>query len=328
MHELISKYRSVLMGWATLFILFGHSIFYGKDYVYYGPVLHQIIEYGYIGVDIFLFLSGFGLVYSIQKNTTTRFYRNRFVRLLPSLIVCAVFICMWYVAIRSTYLIPQINTWLSFWFLDFIIIAYLLFPLLYNFFFKKCSGWLSFVIVLVCSVLCFIPFIIRGEAVNCNPYVCAICRIPIFSLGALYAMLKCEILNKKYFEYVLAFLGVVILTLLSMQEGDFPNEKLSCYYALILMTPPLLYGLCHLSEISWMKNMNRILTWLGKYSLEIYLIQVVILPKLIRYGMKRSEPAWMVVPIALCVVIVVSYIAGLFADKLRDIIRKNNDKSI
>ena len=101
MIDLISKYRNVLMGWATLFIILGHTIFYGSNYVYYGPILHQIIRYGCIGVDMFLFLSGFGLVYSIKKHPVAVFYKNRISRLLPSLIMLALFICAWSIVIGS-----------------------------------------------------------------------------------------------------------------------------------------------------------------------------------------------------------------------------------
>lgn len=66
MNDLLSKYRNELMGIATLFVLFGHTIFYSHGVISYG-FLTDLITLGYSGVDIFILLSGFGLVYSIQK---------------------------------------------------------------------------------------------------------------------------------------------------------------------------------------------------------------------------------------------------------------------
>lgn len=39
--------------------------------------------YGDWGVDFFLFVSGFGIAHSLEKNTTGVYFRNRIVRVLP-----------------------------------------------------------------------------------------------------------------------------------------------------------------------------------------------------------------------------------------------------
>ena len=62
----ISKFRSELMGIATIMILLGHSVFYGQGFVDYA-IFQDLFTLGYSGVDIFLFLSGFGLVFSMKK---------------------------------------------------------------------------------------------------------------------------------------------------------------------------------------------------------------------------------------------------------------------
>lgn len=56
----ISGNRLYLMGWAILFVLLYH--FFGCTRNIFGD-----LNIGYVGVDIFLFLSGYGLTNSFRK---------------------------------------------------------------------------------------------------------------------------------------------------------------------------------------------------------------------------------------------------------------------
>ena len=40
-------------------------------------------HFGYWGVEVFLFLSGMGMVHSIEKNSLKVYYKRRLLRLLP-----------------------------------------------------------------------------------------------------------------------------------------------------------------------------------------------------------------------------------------------------
>lgn len=65
---LISKHRLPIMGFSALYIYLFHE--YLTLFHSYRPFLilqEWIRGFGYIGVDIFFFLSGMGLIYSIQK---------------------------------------------------------------------------------------------------------------------------------------------------------------------------------------------------------------------------------------------------------------------
>lgn len=59
----LSKYRMELMGKSALLILICHSI----AYIEMPQELRYMISFGNIGVDLFLFLSGMGMWYSISK---------------------------------------------------------------------------------------------------------------------------------------------------------------------------------------------------------------------------------------------------------------------
>lgn len=60
----ISRYRTELMGLSALLVLFCHSIAYLKM----PKMLLYAISFSNIGVDLFLFLSGMGMWYSLSKS--------------------------------------------------------------------------------------------------------------------------------------------------------------------------------------------------------------------------------------------------------------------
>ena len=96
--DIISKHRTILMGITILSIIFFH---YTEDCVNYNYNLAPSIVYykkyiGSSGVDIFLFLSGFGLYYSFKKNQDLRtFFKKRFTRILIPYFIIS--IPAWYI---------------------------------------------------------------------------------------------------------------------------------------------------------------------------------------------------------------------------------------
>ena len=75
----LTEYRNELFGIATLMIVLCHSV----SIVPFPESLGHLISYGTMGVNIFLFLSGIGLYYSLKNNGDyLEFYKKRFVRVL------------------------------------------------------------------------------------------------------------------------------------------------------------------------------------------------------------------------------------------------------
>ena len=62
--ELLSKYRTPLMGLSALLIIICHASTY---HVEMPPVVRFLLSFGNVGVDIFLFLSGVGCCYSLNR---------------------------------------------------------------------------------------------------------------------------------------------------------------------------------------------------------------------------------------------------------------------
>lgn len=84
-NRLISKYRTRIMGCAMIAIMLFHQPFF-----YSNPLVDFFHLYGFWGVEVFLFVSGFGVVYSLRKNSLKQYYINRFKRLFPACIIVGI----------------------------------------------------------------------------------------------------------------------------------------------------------------------------------------------------------------------------------------------
>ena len=82
--DLISKYRSAIMGFAALWILFFHvcGTVITAEHPIAAWIEARIKRFGYGGVDIFFLLSGMGLTYAISKSKLYVFYYRRFKRII------------------------------------------------------------------------------------------------------------------------------------------------------------------------------------------------------------------------------------------------------
>ena len=149
----ISEYRSRIMGLSMLSIMLFHQYFTS---IFPFNVFHSL---GFWGVDIFLFLSGMGLVNSIEKNTTKSYYKRRIVRLLPSCFICGTIKYTIFILLSPSTLVIKkglnLGLWscasLDLWFIYTIIILYTIAPLLYNLL-KKWSIITTTIIILLFTI--------------------------------------------------------------------------------------------------------------------------------------------------------------------------------
>ena len=79
--ELLSKHRSAIMGLMALLIILFHAEWTTNIAIYD----HTVNRFGSIGVDVFVFVSGFGLAYALAKARNNEMYfSRRFARILPA----------------------------------------------------------------------------------------------------------------------------------------------------------------------------------------------------------------------------------------------------
>ena len=157
--DLIRKHRREIMAVAMIWIAIRHSYF---------PIQSKILGFilntcGYGGVDIFLFLSSFGLYYAYDKYSNYwSFIKRRFSRVLPYTIpMCIV---LFYFN-RRTLLEAIIdglglsiwfrNDWI-YWYTSFLLFMYLLTPL-YLRIFKKSNNkaFVTILSIVFVSIICY-----------------------------------------------------------------------------------------------------------------------------------------------------------------------------
>lgn len=288
--NLISKWKTVLMGFAALWIYFNHEWITLFDHIpFLGKSEEFMIEIGFCGVDIFLLLSGMGLTYSIKKSGLLSFYWRRIRRVMIPFVLTGAFIAYidkWglnvFLKNVSGYSFYAENMYTFLWFVPAIMTFYFFFPF-YYYFFQKSENKLFFtasILELWLILSIFINGTLRGELYGLTN------RIPVFLLGILLGWL-CQ--NKKILLHRQAYLFFVITLLLGTYLSYLTNYQ---KFKLLVPTPNccvpnllisvslvfLLSGMLEaLSSMQKLAPLTKAITgffaFFGKISLEFYCLQ-------------------------------------------------------
>lgn len=270
--RVLSTYRDQLFGIAIISIILLHffqdtSSIISTDY-------QNIISS--VGVEIFLFLSGMGLYFSLAKNKSLkRFYLRRFQRILPEYLIVST-ITFSIIDLASSKGILNILEDVSFvslvldgdrlyWFIGLILICYAFYPLIYLLLRTKYRFVLYWLLMLLAFVMIFAikklsPNFYENNLVWLN-------RIPIFIMGSYYAKKIYDANKFSAFDKVLIYIG---FSLFIGKELPIPNTLIKFFSTLPLM---LLFCLA-LQKINKVGGMNKFLKLCGSYSLELYIVHV------------------------------------------------------
>lgn len=142
--QMLSTYRNLLMGLAAIGVFVMHFIVQG---VLALPSPIKKIEtvlllWGSSGVDVFCLLSGFGLFYSLEKNPKlSQYYKKRVIRVYIPFLLITIPGYLFFLKISIKKCLIKWTTlylWVSgndgTWFVSFIIVMYLLSPIIYKFY--------------------------------------------------------------------------------------------------------------------------------------------------------------------------------------------------
>lgn len=291
------------MGLAILCIMINHARFFGLcDYGF----LNDIVKIGSFGVEIFLFVSSFGLYYAYSKNSDlVRFYYRRFIRILPAFIIIVVTAQLF----RETSEVCNWRFWqkelLENWFISFILLMYVLFPVLY--WIQKKSLYLPLVLTVIVSLLLSCYFILRGSGdITAVPMLMSQ-RLPIFALGMMLADERFKI-NLHWGGQLL-----VLFTLLTL---------LVIHYDISYFKYPLLFFLAPLFCL-WISNyvfLERFISHVGIVSLEMYLIHMKLMPLSVEH--RYIGFIWVLL------VLVVTFILSLMLHYVIDVMRSSMENKI
>lgn len=293
-YNLLSKYRSELMGVAILLILFCH---WAECFVNNGlepPQIAQMLSKGNCGVDIFFVISGIGLFYSYQKNYGIwTFYKKRFLRLLPTYFFVA--IPYWFVrdiiidkkslgrSISDLLFISFFRDGMKrFWFVPAIMICYIIFPFLHKVIIGKENSPSKIKRRCVAMVFTFVIFdIICSRILPIYDNIALfIGRIPAFIIGILLGYNAYN--NKEYsridyllipciFIFVFLFHRISILMKVVKHFSDYYEVTILGFFIMWLCLILFYY-----IKIRFMHLILSILKWFGGLTLEIYIFHSAI----------------------------------------------------
>ena len=239
-----------------------------------------------IGVDIFLFLSGFGLYYSMRKNPdSVSFYTKRLLRIIPAywtglvLFYAASFIFTSSVDIKTLLMkMFMIDFYTSgdqfLWYPAFITVLYALFPVYFKLadtLNKKRIVFIAFLILCITSH--FIP------GMEHSRFDMAKDRIPVFILGTITAQKgfedqKSVLVRGLTPKHILAS-GIMILICLDVLILYIENYYLKPYDFLYLIYLPLscllLIIITLMLKAGRIRQVKIILGKAGELSFEIYI---------------------------------------------------------
>lgn len=255
----ILDHRNYLMGVAIALVL----IFHFGCWVY-NPVGR--LNMGYVGVDIFLFLSGLGLSFSYEKHPPLTFYAHRLKRIYP----------VYFAAVSLTFLLKDwslreaLNNYLLLglytdggqnrydWYLESLFTFYLLFPLFFL--------WSRLRYYALALTFCTIFAVLNAFPAFFDSswwYDCFLARFPIFLYGIMFRQCRSSF-------RIVALIGLLLYLPCYVASSRFLAGS--------LLVLPLIYGalraLPHLPSA-----LRRGLEFCGRHSLELYcancLLQIV-----------------------------------------------------
>ena len=285
--EAISKFRDEWFGIAIISIMIFH---FCEDYVnafHNGIVDKNILIFGYygiissIGVEIFMFLSGLGLFFSMSNNDSIKvFYKKRVKRLVIPYIPVGILIWgIWDFIINNRGITGFLEdfTFISFftegqiglWFIGVILLFYLVFPIVY----KVSTSKHGIVKILILIFLLYLGmyFFMSVNVTVFDRIEIGVLRFPCFMLGAIcgYCIKKCKKIPRVIWALiVLCGISFKIADLIFHFPIFFTRIVASIYGISII-----LIGSAILEKIK-LEKLYSGLRKVGGYSLELYMFHV------------------------------------------------------
>ena len=327
-YSIISKYRSHIMGFATLWIALLHaSMWFPIEPINWFKLIGQG------GVDVFLFLSAFGLYYSYQKDDDKlHFWKKRFLRVIPIFIPLA--LLRWYYndySIRDGMLmLTTLLFWISgqreTWYISAIVPLYLITP----FYLKHFKGK-----ELKASIIAIILTFILSIFFFKGPYIVFFARVPVFFLGFYAGYLaynKVTITKKHWLLHIVAFfVGFGILRWAFVYTNEYILWDYGLYwYPMLICAWPLCLFLATLFDSLdkyHVPVITNMFAKVGVVTLEFYLLHDLML-KFIT-NILTINPMYSAYGIVLNVIVIfVTYYVSLYYHNAFNWLKKHLTKRI
>lgn len=271
----ISKYRGELCGFSIITIIIFHYFYSAADVSGMMKTIRTAFNacINSTGVDLFLLLSGFGIVYSLNKDSNPlSFYRKRFERVVfPYLVMGGIHWILKDLLISSQSIGKFFLDWSllsfwtrgnrTFWYISLICILYLVSPFVFG------KGKKGIIAAWVISIA-FNFALYYGAGDLFKTVEVATQRMPVYFMGMYFGMMATEKkdIHPGFIAAALLFVPVRFLAkpyklpLYRLIDGPYVFFFILLYIALRTLA-------ARIKEI-------RLLSLAGKYSLELYILHV------------------------------------------------------
>lgn len=314
-----------LKGFAILAIIFSHTGYFLSES---DQFLYPLSILAGVGVNLFLFLSGFGLTVSALRSQISikNFYRKRLMKLfLPLWVVLIFLIGIDSIILHKNYTFPTlVQSFLGFfpkadifqnidsplWYFTLIFFYYLIFPI----FFLKRAVYLAPLMLLI------LPFLLLQFPLPIDPSVLSLYKLHFvsFPLGVFFGLvthdktfihLKLEskkVLSRPFLKYVLMILFLGVFAYTSINSGVDGGKLIEQTTSLITM-----FSIIFLFLIK--KLDFRLFSLFGIYSYEIYLIHW---PILSRYNLFLGLAPFLMTALNLILIFSLGYLLHKVIEKI------------
>ena len=256
-------------------------------------VFRTITDFGF--TDGFLFLSGFGIFFSLSKDSNIiSYYKKRIKRLyIPYLLIASPFFILITIYTKGDWIrffsrLLTIDFWIngnfySMWYVSVLIALYLISPFIYRFI--KAKGAISYLIGFAIIMMMMIFFEYKREAQEGLGEYKFVTQMPAY----IYGMLAAKMLYEKSSKINLIFVCLILALPFTFILVHFRFEML-CYYqtfvrVLNLGLFAILFELLNNNKSAFV----RIMSWFGQLSLELYLTHMLIFWSLILFFPSKSS---------------------------------------
>jgi hypothetical protein len=271
----LKKTKQPIMGVAALLIILFHLFPVSRSNDVVSSYIRFVAMTGYIGVDIFFFMTGYMAYYSDTSNYFS-YIKRKFLHIYPIFIFC----CILYVIMGKLSITKAVLTVFGIefilngggsmiWFIPAIMIFYLAVP-----FYLKLVRKMNNIKLLIISLAIWSGIMLALENFTENHSLnIFLCRLPIIFLGLCLAGYE-----GKWRVNIKAGVGVVLLVVgiaLNYNFGYMIKLAFPISDIFYVTAIPYVMGIVLCADTLFAKVKSYIFSALGKVSLELYCLQMV-----------------------------------------------------
>ena len=283
----LKKTKQPIMGIAAILIILYHLFPISRSNDALNSSIRFVVMTGYIGVDIFFFMSGY-MAYFSDTSGYFNYVKRKCLNIYPIFI----FSCILYILMGKLTFLKALLTLLGIefiltgggsllWFIPAIMIFYLIVP----FYLKLVRRMNNILLFAITMAVWFVTMLILERFTGNHSINIFLCRLPIIFFGMLLAGFegRWKAKSKIILGFLLFIIGVFLIQKFGyMKKADFLITDI--FYVIVM---PYVLGIILLSDVMFGKAKSYLFNSLGKISLELYCFQMIlgslIFGKVIRY---------------------------------------------